>query len=1382
MTTSPFVRAMALAALACPFAIGQPTSRSPLDPPPNSVRRSDPTWHALVGGTVHAQPGRTPQQATVVIRDGKILSVTPGGLAPAGARVWDCTGLHLYPGFIEPYLEVEVPRPSRDDPGRHWNGAVTPQRRAHIGGVVSEAAAKELRDLGYTAAVISPRGGVVRGTASAVSLARRDADASSGTPAMYAGDVYMTVSFETGGSQESLAWTGYPGSQMGAIALLRQTLLDAQWQGERRASGMDTGPANALDALWRQRRPGSGPGIFSRSAPTGDRPEGVTSAPPTMPLLFDCADELDALRAIRLANEFERVAMILGSGLEFRRLAAIGGPHTPMYILPVNYPQAPKMESIAEADSIELREMMTWEQAPTNARRLRDAGIHAAFTTSKSRTRGRFWDNVRLAVRHGLDPDDALAMVTTFPAMIAGIRDQVGVVSEGLRANLTITDGDWFDPNATEGPGSRKAKIRDVWIDGVRHEVSPAVDRGLAGTWDLEFTPARPGFAEGRIRVWLTFDEDHKLSITRAEVGSDGKASSQTVKPREQRYDQQRLSFTFEHEPFGEPGVFITQAVAEGDVMHGEFIRSSGVRMKFVAARRPSPAAMGEWVVESPGGGALGAPAATRARISITRDAVSLAFLAPDGRRTPVKAEKAAVGPDIKKRMEADAGTPGDGPADPTLAQGFAASFVYALDKVGGKGTASVTMSLDESPADVVRGTVAPSKGDDQEEPAAVEFTARRMSESDLAAERRSQRPTGMEGTWRLTLVDDDPRLASPRPESPTHIVVDPSGAVTIKSVGSDGSPSEIPARVDSVSDRRVSYTLDAGDGGVTRVEGRRFNDLLIGSMVTADGVNRTWKAGRVAVWGDEAGDDDAEILSVASTPEAIVYPFGPYGALAPPEARTVVVRGATVWTSGPAGIIENGTVVFESGRVSRVSGQGESVLVPDGALVIEAAGKHLTPGLIDCHSHTGISRGVNEGGQAVTAEVRIGDVTNPDAISWYRQLAGGITTVNSLHGSANAIGGQNQVNKNRWGAMRPEDLHFEGAMPGIKFALGENPRQANSSRSTQRYPRSRMGVEALLRDRFTAGREYLRDRGSPGFRRDLELEALGEILEGRRLVHCHSYRQDEILMLCRLAEEFGFKIGTFQHILEGYKVADELARHSGGGSAFSDWWAYKVEVQDAIPQAGPIMHEQGVVVSYNSDSDEMARRMNVEAAKAVKYSVGPDAVPGISPADALAFVTINPARQLMIHDRVGSLEVGKDADFVIWSGDPLSVFSKTEETWIDGRRYFSLEMDRASRERIAAERTRLTQKILGGLTSSKAGKSSPGEEAASESQAPPTETRRRRRPSSEGDSDSLESATAGALSGPPVDWWLRRYYMDLYLRGLPIESARPGECGCYEN
>ncbi|HRJ50625.1 MAG TPA: amidohydrolase, partial [Phycisphaerales bacterium] len=460
----------------------------------------------------------------------------------------------------------------------------------------------------------------------------------------------------------------------------------------------------------------------------------------------------------------------------------------------------------------------------------------------------------------------------------------------------------------------------------------------------------------------------------------------------------------------------------------------------------------------------------------------------------------------------------------------------------------------------------------------------------------------------------------------------------------------------------------------------------------------------------------------------------------------------------------------------------GESVLGPDGALVIEAAGKHLTPGLIDCHSHMGISRGVNEGGQAVTAEVRIGDVTNPDAISWYRQLAGGITTVNSLHGSANAIGGQNQVNKNRWGAMRPEDLHFEGAMPGIKFALGENPRQANSSRSTQRYPRSRMGVEALLRDRFTAGREYLRDRGSPGFRRDLELEALGEILEGRRLVHCHSYRQDEILMLCRLAEEFGFKIGTFQHILEGYKVADELARHSGGGSAFSDWWAYKVEVQDAIPQAGPIMHEQGVVVSYNSDSDEMARRMNVEAAKAVKYSVGPDAVPGISPADALAFVTINPARQLMIHDRVGSLEVGKDADFVIWSGDPLSVFSKTEETWIDGRRYFSLEMDRASRERIAAERTRLTQKILGGLTSSKAGKSSPGEEAASESQAPPTETRRRRRPSSEGDSDSLESATAGALSGPPVDWWLRRYYMDLYLRGLPIESARPGECGCYEN
>jgi N-acetylglucosamine-6-phosphate deacetylase len=358
---------------------------------------------------------------------------------------------------------------------------------------------------------------------------------------------------------------------------------------------------------------------------------------------------------------------------------------------------------------------------------------------------------------------------------------------------------------------------------------------------------------------------------------------------------------------------------------------------------------------------------------------------------------------------------------------------------------------------------------------------------------------------------------------------------------------------------------------------------------------------------------------------------------------------------------------------------------------VIDARGKHVTPGLIDAHSHTGTwSAGTNESGQAVTAEVRMGDTTDPNPVNWYRQLAGGVTTVNTLHGSANPIGGQNVIQKVRWGAVHPTDMHFEGAKPGIKFALGENVKQSNwGDGFRSRYPQTRMGVETLIRDRFIAAKEYA-DNGmkTANGRTDTELEALAEILAGERLIHCHSYRQDEILMLCRVAEEFGFKIGTFQHGLECYKVAEAVKEHAIGASIFTDWWAYKVEVQDAIPYAGPILHEAGVNVSFNSDSDELARRMNAEAAKAVKYG-------GLSPEEAIRFVTINPAIQLAIEGRVGSLEVGKDADVVIWSGDPLSTMSRAERVYVDGREYFSLEKDKAHRERIASERERLIQKLM---------------------------------------------------------------------------------------
>ncbi|MFQ5599289.1 MAG: amidohydrolase [Candidatus Krumholzibacteriia bacterium] len=409
------------------------------------------------------------------------------------------------------------------------------------------------------------------------------------------------------------------------------------------------------------------------------------------------------------------------------------------------------------------------------------------------------------------------------------------------------------------------------------------------------------------------------------------------------------------------------------------------------------------------------------------------------------------------------------------------------------------------------------------------------------------------------------------------------------------------------------------------------------------------------------------------------------------PAPDAVVVRGATIWTCGPAGILESADLLAVGGRIVRV---GRDLEAPAGALVIEAHTKHVTPGLVDCHSHSDIVGGVNEFTNTCTAEVRIGDVVNSKSIAIYRELAGGLTVSNLLHGSANAIGGQNAVIRLRWGET-PAKLLFEGATPGIKFALGENPKRSNWSSGPERYPKTRMGVEQAIRERFLAALDYMRaweefekskrSRSALPPRRDLQLEALAEVLRGERLVHSHSYRQDEILMLLRVADDFGFGIGVFQHVLEGYKVADEIAQGGAGASAFSDWWAYKFEVYDAIPYNGTLMRERDVVVSFNSDSRELARRMNLEAAKAVKYGDTPEP-------EALEFVTLNPAIQLGIDDRVGSLEPGKDADFVIWSGDPLSTYTVCEQTWIEGRKYFDRARDLAAREAMYAARQELLE------------------------------------------------------------------------------------------
>lgn len=469
------------------------------------------------------------------------------------------------------------------------------------------------------------------------------------------------------------------------------------------------------------------------------------------------------------------------------------------------------------------------------------------------------------------------------------------------------------------------------------------------------------------------------------------------------------------------------------------------------------------------------------------------------------------------------------------------------------------------------------------------------------------------------------------------------------------------------------------------RLEG----DMLRGQRSDAGGQGQPISATRLA-----AGQTKSDAAKAAEPITALRgYPAGAYAMDAlPSQPDTLLIRGATVWTQGPQGVLENADVLVRRGRIAAV---GSKLRAPSNAEIIDATGLHLTPGLVDAHSHTAVARNVNEPSHSVTTEVRIGDALDPTDISIYRQLASGVTTVLALHGSANPMGGQSATLKWRWGSDA-EGLKFDGAKPGVKFALGENVKQSNWGEDfSTRYPQTRMGVETLMLDRFNAARAYAaehaayakRPRG-PAPRRDLRLQALAEILAGERLVHIHSYRQDEILMFARLSQQHGFRVGSFTHILEGYKVADVLAEIGAGASTFADWWAFKMEVYDAIPYNAALMQRQGVLTSLNSDSDELARRLNTEAAKAVKYG-------GVGPSEALAMVTLNPARQIGVGERIGSIEPGKDADLVLWSAPPLSSFARVERTLIDGRSFYSRELDAQLRRRDAAERDRLLGKLL---------------------------------------------------------------------------------------
>lgn len=1161
--------------------LAQPTSSSPLAPSPNGMHRADPSFIALANCTAHPRPGDSIPHATILLRDGIILDLLPASPGPDGqlgtdddlpatpppdARLVDCTGLHAYPAFIEPYLELDTPKPPADTPGLHWNSAVTPQRSALDGAPNLRRADASLRKLGFAAACITPRGGIFRGSSALVSLASPPDEPSAARPPVYRAPVYQSLGLSTAGDDNP---PQYPSSLMGAIALIRQTLSDADWQSAARAAHALSDPTNCLDALT-----------------------------PSTTLLFDTSDELDALRALKIAREFNRAPLLLGSGSEFKRLPALlpNLPANPSLLLPLNFPKEPDVASVSKAAAVELEDLMAWEQAPTNPRRLANAHVPFALTTHRLKNRDDFLSNLRTAIKHGLSEDDALAALTTIPASILHADDSLGSIDKGKRANILLADSPLFAP---KNPDTNKPpQIRDLYIDGLRHEINPPPSPKLDGEWTLDLSPAPGATPFPNADRALLFDKDNALSIKR---------NAKSVKGEKLQLSQSSISFVFDHAPLNESpdgptGVYTLSGILHRDAagrvvrLSGAGTRPDGSAFHWAASRLPPHPFLGAWRVFETDGAPRDPNAKEGLTIDIAPDSITLTFSKDSGEPIVIKADDFSLSRD-------------------------AASFSHPLDKLGGSGKSADALRVDR--------------------------------------------------------------------------------------------------------------------------------DTLLGESTLPDGSKHSYKASRLDPRKKQDDDDKAERDRIAAIPEKLPTPFGPFGLFELPPQSSVLFTNATLWTNSDRGVLEHAWILIDHGVIAALGSASDSP--PAASTTIDCAGKHIAPGIIDCHSHTGISRGVNEGGRAVSAECRIADVTDPDAISWYRQLAGGVTAVNSLHGSANAIGGQSQTNKIRWGCAHPDDMHFESAIPGIKFALGENPRGANwggDPASRSRYPQSRMGVETLIRDRFTQAKEYAARRTSSSARRDLQLDALAEVLAGSRLVHCHSYRQDEIVMLTQVARDFHFKIGTFQHILEGYKVADFVRDFSGGASGFTDWWAYKIEVQDAIPYAFPIMHEVGVTCSFNSDSDELARRLNVEAGKAVKYSAG-----RISPPEALKFVTLNPAKQLHVDSRVGSLEVGKDADLALWSAPPWSAFARCEATYVDGRRLFSLDDDANHRRWIATERQRLIQKLL---AKPKVDKSpdKPGDSPADSTDQP----RRRRR---------------------PTDDALRDRLLQLFLEGKSLDTHRCGDCGC---
>jgi N-acetylglucosamine-6-phosphate deacetylase len=1035
--------------------------------PTTGIRDQRPGTVVLEHLTVRVDPQTTLEDVSLLIRDGRILNVGRDIALPAGAKRLDRTGCIAYAGFIDAFSEVELPRPDEAKGGAHWNGNVMPQREA-----ASEAAAlpdrEKLRSQGITLRVVAPKDGILKGRSCVVLCS------DGGSERVLFGETdwqHLTLTVPRGGTRLDR----YPNSPMGATALVRQVFYDARWYA----------------AAW-------GAHDANPELPQPDRNvalESLNKHQANGAFVVDAANERMARRADAISKEFGLRTLLRGSGREYRRLDEIIAGGHPL-LVPVDFPDPPKITDAIDAREVSLDTLLDWELAPSNAGRLVDAGAVIALTTDGLSDPGKFLGQVRRAVQAGLDPSDALAALTVVPARLLEIDDVVGTLRSGCIANLVVSDGDLFEDNA---------KIIETWVDGVRYEVEAtksSLPEKFAGTWKLQGA----------------FEIDEPGEIETLE-----------------------LSFAVKKDK-------LTGSIAEADE---------------------------------------------------TEDAANEEDEAED---TDDTAETEDEEEDEAERVELK----------------------------------SLVLDRNQLVASIKLGEL------DDDFPVGVSWlTVHFASDADT-----------------VQIVDVSVRLPNGTSLAAEMVRAEPSGSGEPAGSGAPAS-SGAPAGDDKAPDKKDSTEASAAEAERETVGDDQSSD---------EDESRT-------------GEDESFIVPV-------LRPLGAYGVVSRPETTSAVVfRGATVWTCDEQGVLEDAEVLIVDGKVAAV---GEKLSLPENCRVIEVRGKHITPGLIDCHSHMATDGGVNESGQAVTAEVRIGDFIDNSDITIYRQLAGGLTTSNILHGSANPIGGQNQVIKLRWGATMDE-MKFRGAPKGIKFALGENVK-----RRSGRYPDTRMGVEQIIRDQLFAAREYEAahsryaegDRSMLPPRRNLQLEALAEVLSGSRWIHCHSYRQDEIVALLDTLDEFDVTIGSLQHILEGYKVADRMAEHGATGSSFSDWWAYKFEVYDAIPHNGAIMHEQGIVVSFNSDDAELGRHMNTEAAKAIKYG-------GVSPEEALKFVTLNPAKQLRIDDRVGSLAAGKDADLVVWSGPPMSTMSRCEQTWIDGRCYFSLEKDAELRKRDAELHAYLVQKTL---------------------------------------------------------------------------------------